>query len=59
MKLASVFYATATNGGTLVIYHHSNAGGGPLTGHSEDALLDEIRQAYKGKVVSGHDLDIF
>jgi ribonuclease BN (tRNA processing enzyme) len=43
----------------LVIYHHSNAGGGPLAGDSEDVLLDEIRRAYKGEVVSGHDLDVF
>jgi ribonuclease BN (tRNA processing enzyme) len=51
--------ANKVNPGLLVIYHHSNAGGGPLTGHSDDVLLEEIRQAYKGKVVSGHDLDVF
>jgi len=26
---------------------------------SEEALLEEIRQRYDGKVVTGHDLDIF
>ena len=36
-----------------------SAGGGPLTGDSEHVLLDEIRQIYKGKVVCGHDLDVF
>lgn len=51
--------ANRVNPGLLVIYHHSSAGGGPLTGDSEDILLDEIRQAYTGKVVSGHDLDVF
>jgi ribonuclease BN (tRNA processing enzyme) len=51
--------ANRVNPGLLVLYHHSNAGGGPLTGDAEDVLLDEIRQDYKGKVVSGHDLDIF
>jgi ribonuclease BN (tRNA processing enzyme) len=51
--------ANLVNPGLLVIYHHSSAGGGPLTGDSEDVLLDEIRQVYKGKVVSGRDLDVF
>jgi ribonuclease BN (tRNA processing enzyme) len=45
--------------GLLVIYHQSNAGNGPAVSDSEEILLEEIRQAYKGPVVCGHDLDVF
>ena len=45
--------------GLLVLYHRSNAGGVPGTMDLEDVLIEEIRQAYKGKVVAGHDLDVF
>ncbi len=41
--------ANRVNPGLLVIYHHSNAGGGPLTGDAEDVLLNEIRQALQGQ----------
>jgi len=51
--------ANAVQPGLLVIYHHSNAGGGPLSADTEDVLLAEIRESYKGRVVGGHDLDIF
>jgi ribonuclease BN (tRNA processing enzyme) len=51
--------ANAVKPGLLVIYHHSNAGGGPMSSDTEDVLLDEIRQRYKGHIVAGHDLDIF
>jgi ribonuclease Z len=37
----------------LVLYHQL------FWGTSEDALLAEVRQVYPGKVVSGHDLDVF
>ena len=40
----------------LLVLSPSNAGG--ATG-SEDVLIEEIRQTYKGKVVAGHDLDVF
>lgn len=43
----------------LVIYHRSNAGGGSVNSDSEDVLIDEIRQTYKGQVVAAHDLDVF
>jgi len=43
----------------LVIYHRSNAGGGLGSFGSEESLIDEIRASYKGRVVCGHDLDIF
>ena len=41
-----------------VLYHRSNLGGfgGP---NPEEILLEEIKKTYKGKVVTGHDLDIF
>jgi ribonuclease BN (tRNA processing enzyme) len=45
--------------GLLIVYHRSNAGGAPTSTDSEDVLLDEIRQRYKGRVVAGHDLDVF
>ena len=39
--------------GLLVLYHQL------LWGTTEDELLDEIREIYDGKVVSGRDLDVF
>jgi len=51
--------ANAVKPGLLVIHHHSNAGGGPLSADTEDVLLAEIRENYKGRVVGAHDLDIF
>jgi ribonuclease BN (tRNA processing enzyme) len=42
----------------LVLYHRSNIGGmgGP---NPEEILVKEIKKIHKGKVVTGHDLDIF
>lgn len=57
VELAAI--ANEVKPGLLVVYHRSNAGGGPMSADSEDVLLDEIRQAYNGRVVMGHDLDIF
>lgn len=46
--------------GLLILYHRSNiGGGGGIHPNPEGILLEEIRKAYKGKVVTGHDLDIF
>jgi ribonuclease BN (tRNA processing enzyme) len=45
--------------GLLVIYHHSNAGNGPSASDSEEVLIEEIQRVYKGRVVCGHDLDVF
>jgi len=39
--------------GLLVLYHQL------FWGRSEDELLSEVRAGYAGKVVSGHDLDIY
>src|SRR5262245_45533293 len=36
--------ANAVKPGLLVIHHHSNAGGGPLSADTEDVLLAEIRE---------------
>jgi ribonuclease BN (tRNA processing enzyme) len=44
--------------GLLVLYHRANPGGVGRP-NPEQALLDEVRQHYGGKVVIGHDLDVF
>src|SRR2546430_5920037 len=44
--------------GLLVLYHRANPGGSIAVPNPEDVLLDEIRQLYKGTVVTGHDLDV-
>jgi len=51
--------ANTVKPGLLVIYHRSNAGGGPGIVDIEDVLIQEIRQLYKGTVVAAHDLDVF
>jgi ribonuclease BN (tRNA processing enzyme) len=51
--------------GLLILYHRANPGCDQARtaecreAGSEDQLLKEIRQAYNGKVVVGHDLDIY
>jgi len=42
----------------LILYRRSNLGGHgrPNPGN---VLLEEIRKSDKGKVVAGHDLDVF
>ena len=42
----------------LILYHRSSLGGQPH-GNPEDVLLKEIQAIYRGKVVTGHDLDIY
>lgn len=39
--------------GLLILYHQL------MWDSTEEELLNEIRQLYKGKVVSGHDLDVY
>jgi ribonuclease BN (tRNA processing enzyme) len=39
--------------GLLVLYHQL------IWSSTEEELLSEIRRTYKGKVVSGHDLDVY
>jgi hypothetical protein len=45
--------ATRARPGLLILYHQL------FWGTTEDDLLKEVRKGYDGKVVSGHDLDIF
>jgi ribonuclease BN (tRNA processing enzyme) len=45
--------ATRAKPGLLILYHQL------FWGASEDDLLKEVRAGYAGKVVSGHDLDVF
>ena len=44
--------------GLLILYHRTAIDAGP-NANPEDVLLKEIRAVYKGKVVTGHDLDIY
>ncbi len=49
----------------LVLYHRGNAGCDQARTQdcrdagSEGQMLQEIRELYRGKVVAGHDLDVF
>ena len=45
--------ATKAKPGLLILYHQL------FWGTSEEELVNEIRQGYRGKVVSGRDLDIY
>lgn len=42
----------------LILYHRSNLGGAGSP-NLEETLFDEVRQSYRGKVVTGHDFDVF
>jgi ribonuclease BN (tRNA processing enzyme) len=50
--------ATKARPGLLILYHRANPGGVGRP-NPEQALLEEVRQRYGGKVVIGHDLDVF
>ena len=50
--------ASKTRPSLLILYHRANPGGVGRP-NPEEGLLEEIRQVYGGKVVTGHDLDIF
>jgi ribonuclease BN (tRNA processing enzyme) len=51
--------------GLLILYHRGNAGCDQARTQecrdagSEEQLLKEIRELYRGKVVAGHDLDVY
>jgi ribonuclease BN (tRNA processing enzyme) len=45
--------------GLLILYHQSNAGGGETGSDDEAELVGEIRQFYKGNVMTGRDLEVF
>jgi ribonuclease BN (tRNA processing enzyme) len=55
-ELAAI--ANRAKPGLLVLYHRSSPGmiGRP---NPEQVVLDEVRRLYKGKVVTGHDLEVF
>ena len=58
MQLAEL--AGKAKPGLLILYHRSNLGGVLAeVPNPEEAFLEEIRSAYAGKVVVGHDLDIY
>ena len=44
--------------GLLILYHRANPGGIGRP-NPEQVLLEEVRQLYGGRVVIGHDLDVF
>jgi ribonuclease BN (tRNA processing enzyme) len=50
--------ATKARPNLLILYHRANPGGVGRP-NPEQALLDEVRQLYGGRVVIGHDLDVF
>ena len=50
--------ATRARPGLLILYHRANPGGVGRP-NPEEVLLEEIRQTYRGNVVTGHDLDVF
>jgi ribonuclease BN (tRNA processing enzyme) len=57
IELAEI--ANAAKPGLLVLYHRPNPGGAPASANTEEVLIDEIRQNYKGRAVVAHDLDVF
>lgn len=51
--------ASEVRPGLLVIYHRSTVGEATSSADGCDVLVDEIRQAYDGRVVAANDLDVF
>lgn len=57
--------ANGAKPGLLILYHRGNAGCDQLRTQdcrdagSEEQLLKEVRDFYKGKVVAAHDLDVY
>jgi ribonuclease BN (tRNA processing enzyme) len=56
LELAEI--ANQARPGLLILYHRANPGGIGRP-NPEEAVLEEIRQTYGGKIVTGHDLDVF
>lgn len=50
--------ATQARPGLLILYHRANPGGVGRPNPAE-ALLEEVRRVYSGRVVTGRDLDVF
>ena len=55
-QLAEV--ATRARPGLLVLYHRANPGGGGTSAPESD-VIQEMNALYKGRWVSGHDLDVY
>jgi ribonuclease BN (tRNA processing enzyme) len=57
--------ASKAKPGLLILYHRGNAGCDQAgteacrEAGSEDQLVKEVREAYAGKIVAGHDLDVY
>jgi ribonuclease Z len=51
--------AARTRPGLLIVYHVSGRGSGPGGRTPDQQLLQEIHQKYNGKVVIGHDLEVY
>jgi ribonuclease BN (tRNA processing enzyme) len=49
--------ATKARPGLLVLYHRANPRGGAPAPESE--VIQEMNELYKGRWVSGHDLDVY
>lgn len=50
--------ATKARPKLLILYHRANPGGGGASA-PESEVIQEMNEYYKGKWVSGHDLDVF
>lgn len=50
--------ANAVRPSLLVLYHPSNAGGGPQNREDQEILVEEISRFYSGRVVAANDLDV-
>ena len=58
--------ASKAKPGLLILYHQGTGAGCDQAGTeacreagSEDQLVKEVRQAYAGKIVAAHDLDVY
>jgi ribonuclease BN (tRNA processing enzyme) len=62
-ELAAI--ANKAKPGVLILYHRGNAGCDQSrtqecrAAGSEEQLLKEVRELYKGEVIAGHDLDVY
>jgi ribonuclease BN (tRNA processing enzyme) len=57
VELAEI--ANTVEPGLLITYHRSNIGEESSSLEQEDVLIEEIRHAYKGRVLAANDLDVF
>ena len=50
--------ATKARPGLLILYHRANPGAGGASA-PESEVIQEMNELYKGRWVSGHDLDVY